>query len=342
VQPFLGLGRIRLRRLVSENRHGRTQAGISPVADGRRRSGPGTADGGWRSGDHPWHWREQRPGRKHDGNRRRLERRRARSMPLEVMAARSAVAPEPAGTTSSGGRTGTGRNHRHVDGPGRPERLEIAGSSGGAGGLDGGIDGCQRPARMDIVLQPLAKAFCAAGQDFCLRDGFYTIDLNDCEAKLPARFSRTRCSAGHRHNRCNPTRCLHRRYEKAATTATPPESMLACQGLWLGTQRKASPVAGHCLWCIRLQGNENGSAACYLARCRELSGGAGVCVALPRGKQAIHAVRAAGRPGLHRGSGRQARRLCRSCASRRMPLLCGRGKSPCLQVLLEGGRPLLL
>jgi hypothetical protein len=165
------------------------------------------------------------------------------------------------GVTSIGGRTGTGGT----------------GIAGAGGSSVGGP--------VATMLKPLGKAFCTAALNCCLRDGFYVIDLTDCEAKFPSRL-RPYPLAEQGIVTVDTARlaaCVSA-YEKAATTCTITEVDAACQGVWLGTRAEGQPCGGTIAFGAFECKAANGSAACYWADDEQYPANPGVCVALPRGR----------------------------------------------------------
>lgn len=194
----------------------------------------------------------------------------------------SSSRPRTGGTTSTGGLPRTGG----IPSTGGRSGSGGASAAGGTGGLivrDGGIDGATGIAA--ALLQPLAKAFCAAARTCCLRDGFYAMALDDCEAELPNRLlpsvlvdqgivtvDAARLAA-----------CVSA-YERAATSCTSNEVEAACQGVWVGTRTEGQPCGGTIRFGAFDCSAANGSAACYWKDAARHPDTAGVCVALPRGK----------------------------------------------------------
>lgn len=189
------------------------------------------------------------------------------------------------GITSKGGQTGTGGV---ISTGGRTATGGTAGiATGGAmgvdGGIDGGLDGGTSAAA--LALQPLAKAFCAAARTCCRRDGFYTMDLDDCEAKLPSRlYPYPLLDQGIVTIDAVRLAACVAAYESAATTCAVAEIDAACYGVWIGTRTEGQACGGTISFGAFDCQTTNGSAACYWQDAGKYPASAGACVALPRGK----------------------------------------------------------
>lgn len=187
------------------------------------------------------------------------------------------------GTTSKGGQTGTGGV---VATGGRTATGGTAGiATGGVIGLDGGIDGGGGTGAVALALQPLAKAFCAAARTCCKRDGFYAMDLADCENKLPSHLQPYPLLEQGLVT-IDPTRlaaCVSA-YESAATTCAVAEVDAACHGLWIGTGAEGQSCGGIASFGAFECQLMNGAGACYWQAAEHYPDRTGVCLALPRGK----------------------------------------------------------
>jgi hypothetical protein len=191
--------------------------------------------------------------------------------------------PATGGITSKGGQTGTGGV---VSTGGQSTTGGTAGTAtSGVMGVDGGIDGGGGTSAAALALQPLAKAFCATARTCCKRDGFYTMDLDDCEAKFPSQLQPyPLLDKG--IVTIDPVRlaaCVSA-YETAAATCAVADVEAACYGLWVGTHAEGQACGGNGSFGAFDCQAKNGASACSWQDAAAYPTSPGACVTLPRGK----------------------------------------------------------